>query len=39
MYIRMLTTDECIYTEDGSPSAQWEYTLVMTDHGVEILAH
>lgn len=28
-----------IYTEDGSPSAQWEYTLVMTDHGVEILAH
>ena len=28
-----------IYTEDGSPSAQWEYTLVMTEHGVEILAH
>ena len=28
-----------IYTEDGSPSAQWEYTLVMTDNGVEILAH
>ena len=28
-----------IYTDDGQPSAQWEYTLVMTDHGVEILAH
>jgi methionyl aminopeptidase len=27
-----------IYTEDGSPSAQWEYTLLMTEHGVEILA-
>jgi methionyl aminopeptidase len=28
-----------VYTEDGSPSAQWEYTLLMTEHGVEILAH
>ena len=27
-----------IYTEDGSPSAQWEYTLLRTEHGVEILA-
>ncbi len=27
-----------IYTEDGSPSAQWEYTLLMTEKGVEILA-
>lgn len=27
-----------IYTEDGSPSAQWEYTLLMTENGVEILA-
>ncbi len=27
-----------IFTEDGSPSAQWEYTLLMTEHGVEKLA-
>ncbi|MBP3326598.1 MAG: methionyl aminopeptidase [Coprococcus sp.] len=27
-----------IYTEDGSPSAQWEYTLLMTEKGIEILA-
>ena len=27
-----------IRTEDGSPSAQWEYTLLMTEHGIEILA-
>ena len=28
-----------IYTEDGSPSAQWEYTLLLTEEGVEILSH
>ena len=27
-----------VRTEDGTPSAQWEYTLLMTEHGVEILA-
>ncbi len=27
-----------IYTEDDSYSAQWEYTLLMTDNGVEILS-
>ncbi len=27
-----------IYTEDGSLSAQWEYTLLMTETGLEILA-
>lgn len=27
-----------IRTEDGSPSAQWEYTLLMTEQGIEILA-
>lgn len=27
-----------IYTKDGSLSAQWEYTLLMTETGVEILA-
>lgn len=26
-------------TEDGSLSAQWEYTVLVTDTGVEILAH
>lgn len=28
-----------IYTADGSLSAQWEYTLLMTESGVEILAY
>ena len=28
-----------IYPEDELPSAQWEHTFVMTDHGVEILTH
>lgn len=28
-----------VYTEDGSPSAQWEHTLVMTESGVEVLAY
>ncbi len=27
-----------IYTEDDSYSAQWEYTLLMTENGVEILS-
>ncbi len=27
-----------VRTEDGEPSAQWEYTLLMTESGVEILA-
>jgi len=26
-----------VITEDELPSAQWEHTLVMTDHGVEVL--
>lgn len=26
-------------TEDGSPSAQWEYTVIVTDHDVKILTH
>lgn len=28
-----------VLTEDGLPSAQWEHTYVMTENGVEILAH
>lgn len=28
-----------IYTEDGMPSAQWEYMLLVTETGVEVLAH
>ena len=28
-----------IYTQDGSLSAQWEYTLAVTEDGVEILTH
>lgn len=27
-----------VRTKDGSPSAQWEYTLLITEQGVEILA-
>ena len=27
-----------IYTADGSLSAQWEYTVLMTEEGLEILA-
>jgi methionyl aminopeptidase len=26
-----------VYTEDGSLSAQWEHTVLVTEHGVEIL--
>ena len=26
-----------VYTEDGSPSAQWEIQLVVTEEGYEIL--
>ena len=28
-----------IYTRDGQPSAQWEYTVVVTEEGYEILAY
>ncbi len=28
-----------VTTRDGKPSAQWEHTLLMTDHGLEILTH
>ncbi len=28
-----------VTTRDGMPSAQWEHTLLMTDHGLEILTH
>lgn len=28
-----------VYTEDGSLSAQWEYTLAVTEEGVEILTY
>lgn len=28
-----------VTTRDGLPSAQWENTFVMTDHGVEVLTH
>lgn len=33
------SNDWTIYTEDGSLSAQWEYTLVMTEDGLEILSY
>lgn len=28
-----------VLTEDGQPSAQWEYTVLITENGVEILTH
>lgn len=28
-----------VITEDEMPSAQWEHTFLMTEHGVEILTH
>ena len=28
-----------IYTEDGSLSAQWEYTVAITEDGVEVITH
>ncbi len=28
-----------IYTEDGLPSAQWEYLILITEDGTEILSH
>lgn len=32
-------TEWIVLTEDGSDSAQWEHTFVMTEDGVEILTH
>lgn len=31
--------DWTVYTEDGSLSAQWEHTILITETGVEIIAH
>ena len=31
-------SDISIYTDDGGRSAQWEYTLLMTEEGLEILS-
>lgn len=28
-----------IYTDDGMPSAQWEYTILVTEDGAEVLSH
>ena len=28
-----------VRTEDGKPSAQWEYTILVTENGAEILSH
>ena len=36
-----IDSDDCwtTLTEDGYPSAQWEYTVLVTENGVEILTH
>ena len=31
--------DWTVVTDDYQPSAQWEHTFVMTEHGLEILSH
>ena len=31
--------DWTVVTEDELPSAQWEHTFVMTDHGLEVLSN
>ena len=31
--------DWTVYTEDGTLSAQWEYTVAVTEDGFEILTH
>ena len=31
--------DWTVLTEDGSPSAQWEYTILVTEDGAEVLTH
>lgn len=31
--------DWTVLTEDGSPSAQWEYTVLITENGAEILTY
>ena len=31
--------DWTVLTEDGYPSAQWEYTVLVTETGIEILTH
>lgn len=31
--------DWTVLTEDGSPSAQWEYTVLITETGAEVLTH
>ena len=31
--------DWTVYTEDGSLSAQWEKTILITETGVEVIAH
>ena len=28
-----------VLTEDGYPSSQWEYTVLVTETGVEVLTH
>ena len=32
------SNDWTVYTQDGSMSAQWENTVIVTDTGVEVLA-
>ena len=37
--MRMIRMDGRSLQGDELPSAQWEHTFVMTEHGVEVLTH
>ena len=35
----LLALSWTVVSDDYKPSAQWEYTFAMTEHGLEILSH
>ncbi len=37
-YVEQQGIDRNLYTEQGDLGAQWEYTVLITDNGYEILA-
>jgi methionyl aminopeptidase len=36
-YVKLLPDQWTVVTKDRSPSAQWEHTVLVTDHGFEVL--
>ena len=39
IYMHFPIAEWIVLTEDGTDSAQWEHTYLMTENGVEILTH